>query len=180
MSELSDIFDSLEQSPLANHAKYIGYLCVTWSRLEGTVDALLSVLMNLDDINASAAVIYNMDFRDKLKAARALGYLNKPTDDWYAELEKLINEIDNDLRPERNRMVHDICIDSGDEIFRIANHAKVVREQARKLKLSYGHGKPTPLSDVMTLVVKVLAVCGHILKLLDEHPNTSRSLSDKP
>lgn len=179
MSKVAEILNTLNQSPLAEHAKYIGHLCLVWSWLEGAVDTLLYVLMESDEADAPTILIYNMDFRDKLSAARALGYLKKPNDEWYAELQKLINEIDNELRPARNRMVHDIWLSSGDEVVRITKHAKVVREQARKIRLSFGEGKPMPQSDVSVLVIKVLAACGHMLALQGQHPNTERLLAEE-
>src|SRR3546814_2313559 len=65
------------------------------------------------EIDASASIVNNMDMRDKIKGLLALGFLKKPSDDWYNELKTTINEIDNDLRPERNRMIHDSWHNTG-------------------------------------------------------------------
>ena len=73
MSELSDLIDKLERSAYTGHAQYIGYLCIAWGWLEGSIDAMLHILMGTDDYDTTGAVVYNMDLRDKLSTARALG-----------------------------------------------------------------------------------------------------------
>src|SRR5205823_6466456 len=52
-------------------------------------------------------VTSNIDFPGKIQIALKVGHLKKPNDEWFSELEKTLNWIDNDLRPLRNRFVHD-------------------------------------------------------------------------
>src|SRR3546814_17474159 len=118
--------------------------------------------MNHLEIDASASIVNNMDMRDKIKGLLALGFLKKPSDDWYNELKTTINEIDNDLRPERNRMIHDSWHNTGDEAFRLTTYAKVSHVQARELALHFGEGKPIGPSDIWVLYIKVLRAAGHL------------------
>ena len=76
-------------------------------------------------------------------------------------------------------MVHDMWLSLDDEIFRVTNQAKVVREQAHKLKLSFGVGEPISKSDLMVAVIKTLAACGHMLTLVGSHPGSSQTSPDK-
>src|SRR3546814_18122916 len=88
-----------------------------------------------DVCSSDLSIVNNMDMRDKIKGLLALGFLKKPSDDWYNELKTTINEIDNDLRPERNRMIHDSRHNTGAEAFRLTTYAEVsqtARETCRE------------------------------------------------
>src|SRR3546814_7040665 len=110
-----------------------------------------------------------MDMREKIKVLLALGFLKKPADDWYSEFKTTINEIDNDLRPERNRMIHDSWHNTGDEAFRLTTYAKVSHVQARELALHFGEGKPIGPSDIWVLYIKVLRAAGHLSALIEAY-----------
>jgi len=169
MAGLHEIFKILDGSPLGQISKPLGHLCMAWSWLELEIDTFLIVLVTPDDYDIGAAIVYNMDFRDKLRAALATGFIKKPSDDWYDELKSAINEIDNDLRKERNRMIHDSWHHTGSDIFRLTNYAKVEHEQARKLVIHFGEGKPIKPSDIYVLMMKIFAAGGHLDNLLGRY-----------
>lgn len=179
-SDLSKIFDTFRNSPLAAHAQAIGYLCIIWSWLELSVNALLCTLAEMDTFDASAALVQNMSFRDKLAALRTLGFVRKPSDEWYSNLESAVNEIDNDLRPERNRMVHDSWHPGEDDMLRVTHSAKVIREQAHKMALQYGTGKLVSAPEISALSIRILAAQGALLKYLGEHDLARRPSPEKP
>ena len=169
---MTDLFESLKKAkdtPLGQIADKLGYLCLAWSWLELEINAMLCTLMHPSDLETAASVVNNMDMRDKFKALLAVGFVKKPSDEWYMELKTLVDQIDNDLRPERNRMVHDSWHNAGDEAFRLTTYAKVSYVQARELALHFGEGKPTTPVDISVLFIEVLAAGGHLDELLDQY-----------
>jgi hypothetical protein len=184
-SDLSEIFDKFRNSPLAAHAQAIGYLCIIWGWLELSVNTFLCTLTGMDTDDAAAALVYNMDFRNKLKALLTLGFVRKPSDEkpsneWYSNLESVVNEIDNDLRPERNRMVHDSWHPGEDDVLRITHNAKVAREQAFKMSLQFGTGKLVSAPEIYALSIRILAAQGKLLTYLGEYDSAQQSLPEKP
>ena len=181
MTVPDDPFQQLDSTPLGGVAKYLGYVCMAWSWLELTVDATLVTLLEPSDLDSSAAVVYNMDQRDKCRAVLALGFIKKPSDEWYSELKTLISEIDNDLRNERNRMVHDSWHHTPDGIFRLTNYAKVSREQARQYAIHFGEGKTVSPAELRTLMIMIFAAGGHLDDLLGRYKLAQQQPSpDKP
>ncbi len=169
---MPDLFETLKKAkdtPLGQIADKLGYLCLAWSWLELEINAMLCTLMQPSDLETAASVVNNMDMRDKVKALLAVGFVKKPSDDWYTELKTLVDQIDNDLRPQRNRMVHDSWHNAGDEAFRLTTYAKVSYVQARELALHFGEGKLTTPVDIGVLFIKVLAAGGHLDDLLDQY-----------
>lgn len=169
MTDLFEAFRKLKSTPLGQIADSLGFLCMAWSWLEREVDSLLLTLLHPADEKAAAAVIYNMDMRDKLKAALAAGFSKKPSDEWYSELRSIITEIDNDLRLERNRMVHDSWHHTGDEIFRLTTYVRVSYEQAKKLVIHFGEGKTITPADVDVLMFGIMAASGQIDDLIGRY-----------
>ena len=105
MSIIADPF-----SPeLREHAEAIGYVCINWSWLEFVVECVLSEFINMPADKPEALIVTSIiDFGKKLEVIKAIGFIRKPSTRWFAEWEGLINHIDNSLRPERNRYVHDL------------------------------------------------------------------------
>lgn len=176
MTDLYETYKLMKKSPLGEIADHLGFLCMAWSWLELEINAALLIILQPAEETTTAAVIYNMDFRDKLKAILAAGFTKKPSDEWFAELKTLIDEVDNDLRNERNRMVHDSWHWGGDDIFRVTTHAKVAHEQAKKLSIYFGEGKTMKPSDIFVLIVRVFAAGGHIDDLMARY----RAAHSKP
>ena len=89
------------------HATALGLACIAWSTLESVVNEFLGLLIPLEPGDTERIVTSNIDFRAKLEMLVHLGFMEKYKDLWFLELQTLINKIDNELRPERNRYVHD-------------------------------------------------------------------------
>ena len=169
---MADLFESLKKAkntPLGQIADNLGYLCLSWSWLELEINGILCTLMQPCDLETAASVVNNMDMRDKFKALLAVGFVKKPSEEWYMELKTLVDQIDNDLRPQRNRMVHDSWHNAGDEAFRLTTYAKVSYVQARELALHFGEGKITKPVDIWVLFIQVLAAGGHLDDLLGQY-----------
>ena len=94
---------------LQKHAEALGYVCINWSWLEFIAELLFSDLAGLpSDKQETHCIVVEITFSKKLTMMQSLGYLKRPSDQWYADWEKLIKKIDTELRVKRNRFVHDL------------------------------------------------------------------------
>jgi hypothetical protein len=119
---------------LKEHAEAIGYVCVNWSWLEFIVECVLSEFLDMPADKPEAHIVTSsIDFRKKLDVIKAIGFMRKPSTQWFAQWEGLINHIDNSLRPERNRYVHDLWRKEPDRPnpSRISSQVKLVTPKAR-------------------------------------------------
>jgi hypothetical protein len=176
---LASIIDGMDQSALKPHAIQIGFLCMFWSRLELELTMFLSALMGSSDGRVTVIVLNNMGFREKVSAAMALGFHKKPSDDWFTDLQKTLNEIDNDLRPNRNRWVHDFYLQAGDDVVKFTTKSAVYREQARKFALKLLESQPTKPADIRDTTISVLVMMGRLQELRERLP-ASPELSGTP
>jgi hypothetical protein len=125
---------------LDDHAHAIGYVCIKWSMLEAECDRLIEVLAPLEHGNASASILGHIDITEKIKIMRALGFLRKTTDAWYDRLDSALKNIDEDVRPKRNRFIHDTWLHKWSPqkttVIRRQSGAKVTKPQSRQKTLS--------------------------------------------
>lgn len=143
---------------LEAHAQEIGRLCIYWSELELYVTLFLIDLLDIEDKTSKNVIAGLLDFRAKLQTLLPMGFARKPSDDWYAGLEKAVNHIDNDLRPERNRMIHDTWTgpEEGSSL-RMQLSARVVNAQSRTKVLTLAVTKQVKAEDIGRLYEKVIA-----------------------
>ena len=90
-------------SRLDEHARALGYLCISWGQLEMALDQLLETLLFAEQekpltahqAKAASCVTANIkDLRNKTRMVQSLGYLRRPYDDWFSNLEHCMNTID--------------------------------------------------------------------------------------
>ncbi|MGA7264382.1 MAG: hypothetical protein WA709_07980 [Stellaceae bacterium] len=88
-------------------AEALGWLVMGWGSLERDIGTLLLKLIGTKFVYE---ITGNMDFREKLAVIKSVGFEIMPSPEWFDELEQTTKEIDQKLRPERNRMIHDLWI----------------------------------------------------------------------
>lgn len=119
----------------------IGRVCYWWSAIEILTRDMchhLSAVINrafLDPAVSSPIYILadNMDMRERVIALKTLACTALPLAD-FNRFESLLNRIDNEIRSERNRFVHDIWNVEENGIYRIKMGTRVQREQAFKVQ----------------------------------------------
>lgn len=127
-------------------ATAIGEVAIWWSAIETMAHGLairLTILnepaMNTpkgrDQLNL---VLVNMGQRDLFSAVKALAF-DASKDDLFPRLEPLLNVLDNDIRPERNRYIHDSWFATGELAERTSRSARIVNAQARLKELRAFH-----------------------------------------
>lgn len=107
----------LEFPDLEEHAKALGYILITWGYLQSSIAELLKAMLPIQNNGTKNIISGNTSERDHLKVIRELGWgffhsFNK-TNDRFEEFDKLLKHIDNELRPRRNRYIHDIWVSTG-------------------------------------------------------------------
>jgi hypothetical protein len=116
---------------IEEHAKAIGYVCIYWAALEHGVDSMLQTLTPLEPGKVSNSITANADIREKLRMLMAIGLVRKPSEGWFGKLRSIINEIDDELRPERNRHIHDLWMGFS-PVIRRTRKTSIKRPQSRQ------------------------------------------------
>jgi hypothetical protein len=147
------------RDPLEPYALAVGRLCHAWAELELAVSGLFGVVAGMGIDPALATMIDCLDFRDRIKATRigAVATSEAPPE-WAEELVEALNYIDNDLRPMRNRYVHDLWRSHDDgSVLRLTAAPALYRAQARQAySVRYG--------DITTESIKAVRVLIHDVK----------------
>ena len=169
--QLNEMFDTLENGHLSLHATYLGQLCIAWSLLETGLNIFLISMMHPSPLKTSVTILNNLNLRDKIATAVPLAFQKQISKEWYSEVSTLLNEINNNLRPRRNRMIHDTWIGDGDTVYRVQNHAKVVKAQSHTLQMSFESIEQIKVSDICILVIEIFAAYGKLNELTFQHPD---------
>lgn len=157
---------------IEDRAVQIGHMCVAWSSLELDLTILLSELTKFPDAPSKNILLGSLELKSKIGATKALGFSRKPNDEWFHELEALLNEIDNVIRPERNRMIHDFWMHIPDsfgkiDIIRAEFKPKIAKTQSYTKELTLVNLKNVSTEDIQGLVEKIFDANARILYLKD-------------
>ena len=158
----------------------IGRVVYEWALLEDLVDALVFDLTAIcsrrfyedDDIQAPYILMSsNLDLRANISTAKALAlHIEEDVPDLFSRLEPVLNRIENEIRNERNRFVHDRWTLWGDKIVRAKAGTKISREPATgHPKLDIGSVKEfAQMSDVEAVADHIFAQNILIQKVREE------------
>lgn len=145
----------------------VGQTCYWWSRIEHLVHDLclhLASCLSVDFDKSENRVplhiaLTNMDMRQRIATAKAFAS-QAPTADntFFDRIERCLNRIDNELRIERNRYVHDFW-GPGDElgtVERFQQKTVVTKPQSRTRELEIGTTKIyTGMEEVEAFVLRL-------------------------
>lgn len=120
----------------------IGRVCYWWGAIElitrdmcHHIAAIYSRAFLDDTVYTPVYVLAeNMDLRERIVALKTLACAVLPLKDFNG-FEALLNRIDNEIRIERNRYVHDLWNEDEDGIYRMKMGTGVQREQAFKVRV---------------------------------------------
>jgi hypothetical protein len=177
MSQPEKIYDQI--------ARAIGNVCILWATIEEHIhDLILHASVCIDPAFEADAVwdtlhtvVTNMELREKIATAKALIHKVDATGSLYDEAETLLNYIDNDLRLERNRYVHDYWDHEEGVITRVARGAKVKRlppTGKRELRLSTDRqyeaieGVNKLVNDLMTTYAQLASIDNQLARLAEQ------------
>lgn len=144
-----------KQRKFSDVANALGQMCIYWGRLEQGLGDFIELLAPLEIGDVSRSVTSQMDIRSKIQAIRGLVFLRKPSEEWLNKMVILLDYIDNDLRPRRNRYIHDAWYFPGYKIVRRSQHVKLLRPEAFKLELSTEVDTNVTVREVKKLVQEI-------------------------
>jgi hypothetical protein len=134
-----------------------------WTFLEVMLDQLILALLSIDSDDTGVSLTSNIDFREKIQIALAVGLKKKLDEVWYDKLKELLDQIDNDLRLQRNRYVHDLWTLSGTQIKKLQFKTSIKRPQARMpLELKTQHETIVSPEEIWSLAEKINLAAGHV------------------
>jgi hypothetical protein len=138
-------------------ALIIGHICMNWSRIEDIIDHLIGRMLGLEEHdNIANAVTSNMDIRNKIQTVKALFFETKTSDAWFNKVAALLDEIDNTLRPERNRYVHSHWFIPDGKLTRVSRRIKFKKTQAfQALSLTTEERSRVNLRDAQRFCTKL-------------------------
>jgi hypothetical protein len=156
---------------LKQHAEALGYVCIQWANLELEVDAWLANFIPLGHTPINDIVTSEIDFRAKLAIVKNLAYSKSLNPKWFDEVKALLDLIDNQLRCERNRMIHDLWLSHGHENrpARMTRSTKLSKQPGSgDLKLTVNPVAPMPISEIALLWAGICTAQAELLKLRSE------------
>lgn len=141
-----------EPKAMDQAALEVGHITFGWTMLEGTIAEFVSHLMGVSPTSQTAHILNgNMDFRNKIQAAKGLAFLHHFDENWLATTLALLDHIDNNLRPRRNEIIHGQWFLPKKHIERRSRKTKIVRPQSFKLSLETEQITTVKISDLRTL-----------------------------
>lgn len=161
--------DECAASPVAEHAVAIGWLSIHWTYLEVGLNEMIYALLGLErsDHDVRFAITSNIDVREKMQIILAVGLKKRPFDQWYDSLKAILDKVDNELRVQRNRFMHDLWFGEDDRTVRKTHYrTSVKRPQARQYfeLTTYQESMPSP-NEVWDLSCRVQATAHALCRL---------------
>lgn len=104
-----------------------------------------------------------MPLRQKLDCLRLIGFTKMLDDKWFNRLEASINRFDDELRNERNRLIHDVWINFPDDHGASKLHRVQIAPRLKKKpeagtrELHMTSSKPVTAEDISALCDRVIA-----------------------
>lgn len=154
-------------------ATEIGRSSYWWSNIEHTLQGICVNLARFadEDLESEAVwgvlstVLSHMDVRQRIAVAKVLAAQGVDPD-LYGQIERLLNTIDNDLRSERNRFVHDHWQMNDEAILRRRYGARVTRPQSRTLTIAQSTDRSyEDVAEVAQFTGRVASVYGQLVSL---------------
>lgn len=124
--------------PLADHIEALGYLCIFYAHLERRINDMIGQLTGFKG-ERLGSITNHIDLNKKLLVAKHLGFLSKPSQSWYDDLDLTLWLVENHIMPNRNRYIHDGLLSTDAQVYRRYQRTRI--EPGRK-------GEPITLTTV--------------------------------
>jgi hypothetical protein len=93
----------LKRDPVAIE---LGYIIMEWAAIDDQLDQFIAELGHIDDKAIADILCGNIELRGKIQITKGLSFVRKRSDDWLSAIVKVLDHIDNELRPKRNLFAH--------------------------------------------------------------------------
>jgi hypothetical protein len=163
----------MNETPLNDeHSEYataIGEVCIALAYLESLLDYSLTEWLGIEDENKRYILTGHTDLNQKVMMLKGLGFLKKPSDEWFERLKAELNNVIN-LLERRNRVVHDLWSPNEDATMtRIRMRVAFTKPQSfKRPELSTIERVQTHVAEIWRLVNDMNACNGRIIALTQE------------
>jgi hypothetical protein len=168
----------IEVKPIESLTRAIGYVCVFWAWLEDDIGEMILDLAPLDKRTLTKkeieqirdVILVDTDIRTKIKILRAVAFIRKWEKSWFAQVDKVLNKIDNDIRPRRNRVVHGMWFAPKGRLERQGKFARLKRPQAfAEEELATRERVPVKMREIWNLGRDIIAAQTRLIGLYLRH-----------
>lgn len=119
------------RNPLARHAIALGELCIRYRFLEEAVETFFEIMLAKLSEEERKVILNQTDLLKELAIMRGLGFIKKPDDKWYVDLDLVVWAIETNIVPRRNRFIHDRWVKKKFEaVYRRRDRTRIARPQA--------------------------------------------------
>lgn len=113
----------------------IGSVCMEWASLELMLEEFAAILSLVKEKKIEEIVFGNSDIKSKILVVKGLVVARNLDKEWTAACIKYLDYLDNNLRPQRNNIVHSHWIIPNKKLTRTMRKTKLKRPQAYQLRL---------------------------------------------
>ena len=117
------------------HNEMIGRICAVWAAIDYHLDDLLETLLRCGKREVAAIFTGMADTAPRCSVLRRLIMIDPPSVEWRDWFIAVIDRVQDELGPLRNRYVHDRWAISGEAITRYDKRATIMRPQSRSDKI---------------------------------------------
>lgn len=158
-------------------AYQIGVLCIVWGGVDHLINAMLAHHLGLDELTKTEIMMGNLDLKRKLAILKPLAFVRE-TPERFRNLEAALDFIDNIMRPERNRYVHDIYRFTPEESVLTSYRTQISKPKPSERILRSSIVRNVKPSDIEELIAD-LEICtqflaGHFIATITD----SRAIND--
>jgi hypothetical protein len=171
-----------ELKPFGHHMLALGRLCITWAFLDRQLNDALTELLGCSAAQAACIANEATDVAERCRILKTLCYVDGPGGEWRETFERLLNRIENELAPLRNRYVHDYWKLTDEALERMDRRARLGKPQSfQEKQITFDTTHVTPHNEVGDFSVKVaIAMSGLHFALLDLTNWRAGSFPERP
>jgi len=157
------------QPDFGDRAKALGTVIMLWREIEHAMDGFIERLSG-DGMAQMHLVLGTINLREKTQILKVFAFycLIGSDKEVFEELKTILNEIDNEMRVIRNRLIHDHLVGDDDGAVLTNRIPKFKREKATgKLTLDVGSHTPMSANILWDLAQRIYDLRGKLM--LAEH-----------
>lgn len=162
----------------------IGRVCIAWNFLELTANQYLADIIPVRVMSDKHILAADLDLRGKLKLLHDFAFTRITNEPMREKLKSIIDRIENEIRPKRNRAVHDHWV-FGSGTTQLEFRTKVGRVQSRRpLALSTTKETAIDPADIQAVAGEIQAITNELTlswgKVMASHPDLGGIRLDQP
>jgi hypothetical protein len=130
----------------------LGHIIMNWAMIDDVLDAFIAELVHIGERDPIADILTgNIEFRSKIQIIKGLAFIRCNSEEWQSIVVRLLDHIDNELRPKRNLFAHAHWFHmkkKSNTATIVTKKTKLIKPQAFKLDLETRQTQDFKLSDL--------------------------------